>query len=90
LVQHQRPGAETPGRIRFIFNEAHRTEIDALYGEYKKMAEAEYMELTLRTLWFCVTGAILSGGMGRSSAGGVGRTITTPSTRRATAARRKP
>ena len=39
-------GKDLKKRIRFIFDEAHRTEIDALYGEYKKMAEAEYMELT--------------------------------------------
>jgi len=33
-------------RIRFIFDEAHRTEIDERYAEYKRLAEEEYMELT--------------------------------------------
>lgn len=36
-------------RIRFIFDEAHREEIDALYGEYTKAAEKEYMKLTPET-----------------------------------------
>jgi hypothetical protein len=33
-------------RVRFLFDEAHREEIDELYQEYKRRVEEEYMDLT--------------------------------------------
>ena len=36
-------------RIRYIFDGAHRAEIDELYEEYKRQAELEYMTLTPET-----------------------------------------
>jgi len=37
-------------RTRYIFDGAHREEIDELYEEYKRQAELEYMELTPETV----------------------------------------